>query len=218
MQHKTSFQLKNYKVIPNLIWNLPLKSFMDKQQTAIVEDPGQKPSGMTLCDSGFTLIELLVVVLIIGILAAVALPQYQVAVAKSRFTQQMLLVDSFTKAMELYYLANGSFSCDFRDLDIDIPSNCTLVSGDPSVAICTGPFSINLCHGSDHDIYSSNGEDWYLGTLHYERIAAQGSTPSSSYCIAQTTDKTANTVCKSLGGTNPTENIYTSGYTTYQLQ
>ena len=30
MQHKTSFQIKNNKVIPNLIWNLPHKLFMNK--------------------------------------------------------------------------------------------------------------------------------------------------------------------------------------------
>lgn len=77
---------------------------------------------------GFTLIELLVVVLIIGILSAVALPQYQVAVAKSRYTQAMVLAESFRRAEQLYYMANGSYSYDFNDMDIGLPAGWSLTS------------------------------------------------------------------------------------------
>ena len=69
----------------------------------------------------FTLIELLVVVLIIGVLAAVALPQYQKAVWKSRNTQLKQITASVAQAMEAYYMANGVWPGNFDELDIDLP-------------------------------------------------------------------------------------------------
>ena len=70
---------------------------------------------------GFTLIELLVVVLIIGILAAVALPQYQKAVEKSRATQAITLVRNVYGAAKAYQLANSEWPTYFDALGIDIP-------------------------------------------------------------------------------------------------
>ena len=70
---------------------------------------------------GFTLIELLVVVVIIGILAAIALPKYQLAMDKAKYSRAMTLLAAINSAQNRYRLVNNEVSHSFYELDIDLP-------------------------------------------------------------------------------------------------
>ena len=67
---------------------------------------------------GFTLIELLVVVLIIGILAAMALPQYFKAVERSRMAEAVTLMDSITQAQRRKFMQTNRYAENFEGLDV----------------------------------------------------------------------------------------------------
>ncbi len=68
---------------------------------------------------GFTLIELLVVILIIGILAAVALPQYKKSKEKAEAVELQIMVKALHESQQRYYMVNNSFATSFDDLDMD---------------------------------------------------------------------------------------------------
>ena len=194
-------------------------------------DTGQKPSSMILnfindrfpnpagrqflgndniiipvriATAGFTLIELLVVVLIIGILAGVALPQYQKAMAKARYTQMITAGKSLKDAMELYYMANGDYPFFWSDLDITYPG-CS--EGTGRYMLWCDKFAVDMFAESDknlvfYDIYGieNNGvgkDTGYLGShtqATYRVWLDQSANPGKTSCNSRITG-----LCQSMG-------------------
>ena len=211
-----NFQLKNNRVTTNLIWN----NFMNKQQTARVEDPGVRAalasSGVTLCDCGFTLIELLVIVLIIGILAAVALPQYQKAVLKTKFSEFYGLAMTYDKATKEFELATGHYPTDFDDLILDKPGGFTKVNQTYYSCVKNEEFFCCIIPeiGGGYSQAINCGDNKYRILFHYMNKADQ------KYCVANTQDSVAIQICAQYGTRSPDWNILTpdgekSGYRYY---
>ncbi|MWL88157.1 type IV pilin protein [Cupriavidus sp. SW-Y-13] len=79
---------------------------------------------------GFTLIELMITVMIIGILAAVAIPQYQQFVTKARRAEAKSGLARVQGALERYFTVNNVYTLDPAALKLTSCGGATTPSGD----------------------------------------------------------------------------------------
>lgn len=166
---------------------------------------------------GFTLIELLVVVLIIGILSAIALPQYQKAVDKSRMAELFTMTKALKDAQEVYFMANGKYASSFDELDITVPAGGTLTSNTDGAS--DGNQKMTYPNGNVFEVNSRaaagvRAENFKsldnLVVVHLDH----SSKPGVIECVSRSSGRFEN-LCKSYGGTR-TGNFSNGGV--YQIK
>ena len=146
---------------------------------------------------GFTLIELLVVVLIIGILASVALPQYEKAVMKSRYATLMALTNAIGDAEETYYMANGEYTEDFEALAIE-PTGCTLSNDKKTCTYPWGQCFLNLLYGR---AVCANTQNLNNGYAYYFVHGAYPTWGKTCWALSNESSNKYGKLCQQMGGT-----------------
>ena len=158
---------------------------------------------------GFTLIEILVVVLIIGILAAISVVQYQKSVLKSRFTALMPITKALYEGEELFAMSSGKYTDKLENLDISTTGG---VSG--STANINGSI-VTLGVNNRHTYVKATRENFDNNLIMFQKGSRYF--PGEIHCEAKEGKTLANWLCeKELSGEKLDRSL-TEGYTDYVI-
>lgn len=150
-----------------------------------------------LTKKGFTLIEILVVVLIIGILAAIALPKYQTAVAKSKFSEIILLTYNIKDQQELFFLANGYYATNCVILSPDLPNGSYIMEDKNHIALEKDPENLKItCSNGGNTRVGMISPDANL-ELQLDNAIPQNKAIGKGFCRAKT--DIGHKICKEIG-------------------
>lgn len=150
----------------------------------------------------FTLIEMLIVVLIVGILASIAIPQYQLAVDKSKFVKLESMARDIAESYRRYKNETGNYPQSFSELDINLPGNYVENSAGRNNTCAT--FAEYFCCMTKPEYNYSYGTidcgNIDLTYVHTRRIFNDDKRPALLLqCRAKYPNKRAQRLCKHLG-------------------
>ena len=106
---------------------------------------------------GFTLIELLIVVVIIGILAAIAIPKFATTKEKAYMATMKTDLRNLVTAQEGYFSDNQAFTTDLTALNFDPSTNVTVVVNSAANADWDATATHALVSGKQCDVGVGTG-------------------------------------------------------------
>ncbi len=118
---------------------------------------------------GFTITEMMIIVIILGILAAVALPQYKYAVERLKVSEAISILTNVLGAQKRYKFENGDYALSLQDLDVTVPPSKNFVgltffpNNGAAVALIkrngTGEYSYSMSIHEDGTFSCAGGAD-----------------------------------------------------------